>query len=267
MSRFDSSFLPGTLGASDLSSRARRDASQESFGDASFRAPSQVRRKFFFPLNYVADYEYPLIVWLPSDGFNENQIDHVMPHISVRNFVGVGVHGSRAVDSRGDRFEWSTSAAGIGQAHDAVMTAIGEAKKRFSLHSQRIVLAGYGSGGTMAMRIAMRDPRCFAGAASLGGRMPKNSMKQYDALRDRRLPMLWQWANGNVDYTQEQLSQDCQMAMAIGSQVEIRQYPGDDEMDTVVLSDLNDWIMRTVIPGNRHVANQTNASPRLYSVN
>ena len=267
MSRFGSSFLPGNLNDFGASRRPQTHVSQEAFAPSQFGSPSVVRRKFFYPLNYVAGYEYPLIIWLPSDGFNEDQIDHVMPHISVRNFVGAGVCGSRAIDHRGDRFEWSTSDAGIGQAHEAVMSAIDEAEKRFSLHPQRIVLAGYGSGVTMAIRIAMRDPRCFAGVASLGGRMPKHSLKQLEVLRNRRLPMLWQWAKGNVDYTQEQLSQDCQMAMSIGSQVEIRQYPGDDEMDTVVLSDLNDWVMRTVIPGNRNVTHDSNTSPRLYSVN
>ena len=32
-------------------------------------------RSFFLPLHYVETYEYPLIVWLHSNGYNENQVD------------------------------------------------------------------------------------------------------------------------------------------------------------------------------------------------
>jgi phospholipase/carboxylesterase len=225
------------------------------------------RQRFFYPLNFQSSYKYPLIVWLHSDGCNEDQINQVMPHISVRNFVGVGVRGSRAADANGLRFEWAENSAGKGAAHDNVMSAIKDAQQRFSVHSDRIVLAGYGSGGTAALRIAMQEPNRFAGVVSVGGPMPGNSIKQFKTLRQRRLPMLWLWAKENKQYTQSQLHDDCQMAMTIGSQVEIRQYPGDDEMDTVVLSDLNDWVMRTVIPGASQVTNTADSPSSHYSVN
>ena len=58
-------------------------------------------RSFFLPLHYTPSYEYPLVIWLHSNGFNENQIDHVMPYISLRNYVGVGIRGTKAADSIG----------------------------------------------------------------------------------------------------------------------------------------------------------------------
>ena len=276
MSRFDHSLFSGqqTSGEQSRSSgRSRGNRHRESHFADDFSAPSaelqqvRSRQRFFFPLNYQSNYKYPLVVWLHSDGFNEDQINQVMPHISLRNLAGVGVRGSRAADANGQCFEWAQNSAGIGAAHDNVIAAVKEAQRRLSVHCDRIILAGYGSGGTMALRIAMREPRRFAGVASLGGMMPGNSIKQFDDLRSRRLPMLWQWAQGNDEYTQDQLNRDCQMAMSIGSQVEVRQYPGDDEMDTVVLSDLNDWVMRTVIPGASQVANTSEEAASLYSIN
>lgn len=280
MSRFEPTFFSGkhTAGKQTFSGdqehgnhRGNRQADTH-FADgfsaqASALQKIRSRQQFFYPLSYQASYKYPLVVWLHSDGFNEQQINQIMPHVSVRNFVGVGVRGSRAADAKGQRFEWAESSAGIGAAHDNVISAIKEAQTRFSVHSDRVILAGYGSGGTMALRIAMREPHRFAGVVSVGGSMPGNSIKQFDALRNRRLPMLWQWARENDRYTQGQLNRDCQMAMSIGSQVEVRQYPGDDEMDTVVLSDLNDWVMRTVIPGASQVANTAESTASLYSVN
>ena len=51
---------------------------------------------FFLPVNYSANYEYPLLVWFHSNGFNEHQAEQVMPNISLRNYVRVGLRGTKA---------------------------------------------------------------------------------------------------------------------------------------------------------------------------
>lgn len=229
-----------------------------------------VQRSYFLPIHHTRSYRYPLIVWLHNDGFNENQVTQVMPHISLRNYVAVGVRGNRSADSSGHRYDWHDSAAAIGIAHDNVVDAVEEAADRFTIHPDRIVLAGYGAGGSMALRIAMRDPKRFAAAVSLGGRMPRGSIRNPNQLRNRRLPMLWQWGSENGQFTAEGIKADCQSAMAIGAQVEIRQYPGDDEMDTVVLSDLDRWVMRCVISGENVCDSGSDrwaSSPTIYSNN
>lgn len=226
------------------------------------------QRSFFVPLHYVESYEYPLIVWLHSNGFNENQIDHVMPHISLRNYVGAGIRGNQAADSSGHQFNWHHSPAGIAASHDAVSEAVEEANERFSIHGSRIVLAGYGAGGTMAMRIAMRDPQRVAGAISIGGRMPQGAIRNLHELRRRRLPMLWQWAELNPHYTARNLQTDCRSAMTVGCDVEVRQYPDDDEMNTVVLRDIDDWIMRRIVSGSSvTTSDRWASSPTAYSSN
>ena len=225
-------------------------------------------RTFFVPLHYESAYKYPLVVWLHSNGYNENQIERVMPHISLRNYVGVGIRGTKAADSIGHRFDWHCSPAGIAATHDSVMDAVEEACERFTIHPTRIVLAGYGDGGTMALRIAMRQPDRFAGAISLGGRMPQGAIRNLDQLRRRRLPMLWQWGMGNPRYGEENLRSDFRSVMAVCGQVEVRLYPGEDEMDTVVLRHLDDWIMRRIV-SNSTVADSDRwvTSPTLYSAN
>lgn len=208
-------------------------------------------RVFLLPLHYEPNYRYPLVVWLHSDGYNEHQVEHVMPHISLRNYVGVGVRGVRAADSIGHRFDWSLSAAAVGSAHAAVAETIEEATTRFSIHPGRVVLAGYRSGGTMALRIAMRDPSTFAAAISLGGPLPRcgGMLGNLALLQSRRLPMLWQWADRGDRFDPETLTEDLRSAMMMRAQVEVRQYADDDEMNTVALSDVNDWVMRRVVTG------------------
>lgn len=223
---------------------------------------------FFLPLHYVTSYQYPLIVWLHSNGFNENQLDHVMPHISIRNYVGVGVRATKAADAMGHRYDWYQTNAAIGAAHEAIITAVDEAIERFSIHPERVVLAGYRDGGTMALRIAMRQPDRFAAAISLGGAMPRGGIRNTVQLRKKRLLMLWQWGGARQDFTGKQLTADCQLAMAIGGQVEVRQYPGDDEMDTVVLKDIDDFIMRRIVNDSSAASSDRwSSSPRCYSAN
>ena len=80
--------------------------------------------------------------------------------------------------------------------------------------------------------------------------------------------MLWQWGSENTNYNDLNLKADCQLSMAIGSRVEVRQYPGDDEMDTVVLRDVDDWIMRQIIAESTIAdSDRWATSPTLYSNN
>ena len=250
------------------SDEADSNPSIASFGLADTWSHNTAHRSFFLPLHHCENYQYPLLVWFHSNGFNEHQIDQVMPHISLRNYVGVGIRGTKAADSIGHRFDWHHSPAGIATTQEAVMQAIEAAADRFSINTTRVVLAGYREGGTMALRTAMREPQRFAGVISLGGRMPSGSIRNFQQLRERRMPMLWQWGTENEQYNNKNLKVDCQTSMAIGSQVEVRQYPGDDEMTTIALHDLDEWIMKQVVSDSSiQDSDRWASSPKLYSSN
>ncbi|QEF98400.1 Alpha/beta hydrolase family protein [Stieleria maiorica] len=228
------------------------EAARESSGGAAADWSEAIgAQTFFVPLHYESNYRYPLIVWLHSDGFNENQVCHVMPHVSSRNYVATGVRAPAASDPSGHRFAWSNSVAAVQWAERSVLEAIDRTAAQYSVHAQRIILAGYQNGGTMAARIAMRHPERFAAAISLGGsfQLPKCSDLDRQRLKERRLPMLWQRSIESEFYDQTRLVSEIQAASSIGAQVEIRQYRNDDEMNTAVLSDLDRWIMNHVVNG------------------
>ena len=228
------------------------DAANEDISKGFHPWPSPPKpRSFFLPLHYVPTYQYPVVVWFHHDGCNENQVDQIMPHLSTRNYIGIGIRGNHASDSSGHLFGWHDSPAAIDATQDAVSEALIDASSRFSIHPSRVVLAGYQSGGTMALQVALRAPNQFAGVISLGGTMPHRGITLFNELRLRRLPMLWQWSANNPLYNEENLRADCQLAMSISAQVEIRQYADEDEMNTVTLKDTNGWIMRTVISDSR----------------
>jgi len=225
-------------------------------------------RSYFLPLHYVETYQYPVVVWFHHNGFNEHQIDQIMPHLSTRNYIGIGIRGNQAADSAGHCFSWHDSPAAIDATQEAVFEAIEEASTRFSIHPQRVILAGYQDGGTMAQRIALRVPSKISGVISMGGTLPQGELALFDELRLRKLPMLWQWSSQNPLYNDRQIREDCQLAMSISADLEIRQYADEDEMNTITLKDANEWIMRKVIAGSSiSDSNQWSSKSVAYSAN
>ncbi len=206
---------------------------------------------FFVPMHYETNYRYPLIVWLHSDGFNENQACHVMPHVSTRNYLATGIRGTQAIDASGHRYRWGDSDTAMQSAENAVLQAIERTQSQFSIHPDRIVLAGYREGGTVALQLAMHRPCRFAAAVSLGG--PLTLHPGWSANRNqlitRRLPMLWQRALHSGWYDEAGLIDEIKAAAEFRPQLEVRQYRNDDEMNTAVLSDLDRWIMEHVVSG------------------
>jgi phospholipase/carboxylesterase len=225
---------------------------------------------FFVPLHYEPNYRYPLIVWLHSDGFNENQVCQVMPHVSMRNYLATGVRAPRSLDSAGHRFEWSHTPAAMEAARRSVLASVQRAANTYNVHPDRIVLAGYRSGGTTALHLAMQEPETFAAAVSLGGGIGSVQGAKLDMarLRRRRLPMLWQMSLESHWYDESRVASDVRTIAGIRTPLEIRQYCNDDEMNTAVLKDLDRWIMDHVVSGAPvGKLNEWDTSPTSFSDN
>ena len=72
-------------------------------------------------------------------------------------------------------------------------------------------------------------------------------MGNLNALRERQLPMLWQQAINGVDDASDSLQREIADAQWMRAQVEIRQYRGDDVVNTVALKDIDRWCFDTII--------------------
>src|SRR5580698_11026646 len=84
--------------------------------DREFPAPQAHPCGVFVPENYEPNYAYPLVVWLHDAGRSERDIVDVLPHISMRNYLGLALRGTNPADPRVDNegresagYRWSRS--------------------------------------------------------------------------------------------------------------------------------------------------------------
>lgn len=206
-------------------------------------APTNSPCQILTPLHYQSGYQYPLFVWLHSAGSDQQQIERVLPHISTRNYVGLGVQATMATDVRGRCFDWQSSQSGVNKACQKIRDAIELTQKEHSIHPDRIILAGLGSGATMACRVALESPNEFAGVIRMSGRFGTKGcgLGKFNELRQRRLPMLWQQAINGIDDDAGHLHSEIVAAQWLQAQVEIRQYVDNDVMNTTALKDIDRW--------------------------
>lgn len=199
----------------------------------------------FVPLHYERNYAYPLVVWLHGPSDDERQLKRVMPLISMRNYAAVAPRGTRADQPRGG-YRWEQSRDHIGAAEQRVFDCVEIAREKFNIHPGRVFLAGLGCGGTMAFRVALHHPRRFAGALSLGGPFP-TTLRPLRRLNDARGLPLWLASGGESrDYPLAHVCRDLRLFHAAGLSVSVRQYPGGDELTTLMLSDMDRWMMEQV---------------------
>lgn len=199
----------------------------------------------FAPLHYEAGYAYPLIVWLHGPGDDEQQLKRVMPLVSMRNYVSIAPRGTQAMGSEGQQagFTWRQSYDGIAAAEQRVMGAIDLACDRYNIAAHRIFVAGFQAGGTMAFRVALNNPEKFAGALSLGGAFPQGQQPLRRLNELRRLPLFIASGSESELYPQSAICQDLKLFHSAGLSVDVRQYPCEDELTTVMLADVNRWVM------------------------
>src|SRR5262245_59564632 len=195
------------------------------------------------PLHYEPNYAYPLVVWLHGPAGDEQELKRVMPLISLRNYVSLGVRG---VSDNGHGYDWRQSPDAILAAESRVADAVAAARQRFHLHSERVFLAGYASGGTMALRIALRNPARYAAAASLGGPFPErhSPLVRLDQIRHTRL--LISHCRDSLAYPLDRVCRELSLFHSAGMSVMLRQYPCGDELTTQMLHDLDVWMMEQV---------------------
>ncbi len=218
-------------------------------------APSQVcespskfiiaqQHQLFTPMHYERKYAYPLIVWFHSAGDDTTQLLRVMPEISLRNYVAVAPQSNRGNSHKG--YFWEQAPECIEHTQRATLEAIDHAICRINISQEKIFLAGYGAGGTMAMRVGMKMVDQVAGVISINGSLPQGLTPLGNWKTCRQLPVLWAHCQKSLEFPEEKLCQQLKLLHVAGFNVTVRQYPFGDELPSLALRDTDRWIMESI---------------------
>ena len=201
---------------------------------------------WFVPHHYEPNYAYPLLVWLHGPGDDQRQLGRIMPYLSTQNYVAAGPFGCSPPLPGELGVRWSQTPHAIEQAEQRVWDAIDLARDRYHIAADRIFLAGFQCGGTMALRIGLQHPQRFAGVLSIGGAFPEGLSPLARLRQIRELPIFIAQGRDSLEYPLQQSCDELRLFHAAALHVTLRQYPCADELTTAMLSDVNAWLMEQV---------------------
>ena len=134
-------------------------------------------------------------------------------------------------------FSWRQTEGHIQAAELRVMECVAAAAEKFNIATDRCFLAGYSSGGTMAFRIALRNPQYFAGVLSLRGPFPSSRSPLAKLHHVRRLEVFIACCPPGSLYPTDTVCDDfAGLLHTAGMSVVLREYPGDDMLTPQMLA-------------------------------
>lgn len=218
---------------------------KEGFYTTEVLAPRPLPVRTFLPIGYEPRYAYPLLVFFHGQGGNEEQILRLAPRLSRRNYISIGLRGPIALGPRREGrlgFCWGDG------GHDALiedylLRAVEQTRRAYHVHSERIYLAGFAEGATLAYRVGLSLPEKIGGVISFNGAMPRRGgpLFRLPALRQLRVFIGHGIANSVVPLSLAQ--RDFRLLYTAGVQVEMHTYPSTHKLHADMLRDVNRWII------------------------
>jgi phospholipase/carboxylesterase len=203
----------------------------------------------FLPTGYEANYPYPLLVFLHGHGGSEQQVLQMAPQLSRRNYICIALRGPHTMDPRPDgrpAFTWGRDCCNDTGIEDYVLHAVQQTRRNYHIHTERIYLAGFCEGATLAYSLALSMPQRFAGIISLNGTMPGRGgpLLRMDEVRHLRVLIGHGIANSVIPLSLAR--NDCRVLYSAGMSVRMKTYPVNHRIHPDMLRDINHWIMQKI---------------------
>jgi phospholipase/carboxylesterase len=211
--------------------------------------PRDTVHAIFAPLKYEPRYSYPLIVWLHGPANDERQLLRIMPLISMRNYVAVAPRGPLLVAAEAhvpESYGWRQSEEIVQRAEQRIFDCIEAAGQKYHFAPNRIFIAGFDCGGTMAFRVAMNHPERFAGVLSLGGPFPTERTPLANLPEARQLPVFLAGGRRSPLYGEAEVCNDLRLLHTAGLSITLRLYPCGHELSPQMLADVDRWIIAQI---------------------
>lgn len=196
------------------------------------------------PEHYESRYAYPLVVWFHGDGSSEDELSSVMASISDRNFIGLALRGNVTCDKG---FGWSTSGEQLDTLLGDVESLVLGLRRQYHIHSERIYLAGFGSGASAAMELILRKPEWFGGAACLCGSFSQLQIPSFRSRDFQNKRVLLATSASSRSTGVRDVVAAGRLLYSSGMQIGTRVYQESGTgPSSKMLSDVNHWLMDDV---------------------
>ena len=219
---------------------------EEGFYTSEVQAPRPLPVRTFTPIAYEPRYAYPLIVFLHGHGGNEEQILRLAPRVSRRNYVAIGLRGPVCLgpNRKGALgFSWG-DATHLPLVEEYVLNAIRETRLHYHIHSERIYLAGFAEGATLAYRMGLEFSDKVGGVIALNGHMPRVDRPLLRLPEARSLKVFIGHGIANSVVPLSMPRADRRLLYTAGMDVEMHTYPTTHRLHKDMLRDVNRWIIQ-----------------------
>ncbi|MDR1384911.1 MAG: hypothetical protein LBJ67_13845 [Planctomycetaceae bacterium] len=208
----------------------------------------ETQYSLFIPMHYEPGYAYPLLIWLHGkSNVGERQLMKIMPIISMRNYTAIAPRG---LEEEGC-YSWPETDHGFNAAQTQIFHCLKIASEKYHIAKRRVFLAGFGDGGTMAFRVAMRFPQYFAGVISLCGAFPQGTMSLGQLNAVRQLPCLMCVGRDSPIFPPSEAAKQMTLFHTAGMVMTVRQYPCRHELSIQMLEEVNRWMMERITNGEK----------------
>jgi phospholipase/carboxylesterase len=221
----------------------------EGFYTSEIEAPNRLPVRTFLPAGYEPNYPYPLLVFFHGHGGSEDQLLRLAPRLSRRNYICIGLRGPQSLDYRGDGrpgYTWGPEGQCDASVEDYVLSAVEQTRRSYHVHSERIYLAGFGEGATLAYRLGLTYPEKFGGVISLNGCMPRRGGPLLRLPDVRQLRVLIAHGIANALVPLSSAREDFYLLYTAGLPVRMHTYPATHKLHVDMLRDINRWIIGLV---------------------
>ncbi len=235
-----------------------KQQSTEGFYDSKVSSPSSLPVRTFLPVHYEPNYAYPLIVFFHAHGCNEEQVLRYAPHISRRNFISISLRGMHPtllekklkaknnLKNQQPSYTWGADGYSDALVEDYIFNAIEKTRDTYNIHTNRIFLAGFCEGATLAYRMAFQYPEKFAGLIAMNGNLPKYQAPLWRIQALKNLDIFMAHGIANSVIPSRVAEKDRDIMKNAGLNFNWRTYATNHRIHADMLRDANTWIMEKV---------------------
>jgi phospholipase/carboxylesterase len=219
---------------------------EEGYYTSEVQTPAAWPIRTFAPIGYEPRYAYPLIVFLHGHGGNEEQILRLAPRISRRNYVAIGLRGPVCLGpNRKGALTYSWGESGhLLSIEDYFLQAVRQTRLHYHIHSERIYLAGFAEGATLAYRLGLTFPQLIGGVIALNGAMPREDRPLLRLTEIRSLNVFIGHGIANSVVPLSMARADHRLLYTAGVDVDLHTYSTNHRLHPDMLRDVNRWIIQ-----------------------